>query len=143
MALARSPTPGELQPGAVPPEPVVWREGRLMVVALRGEQDMSTAARVAEAIAGAAALGAGDVVVDLGGVQFMDASIVGVLVGGGNDLRSQDRRLTVRTPSPRAQVLLDLCGLDPIIDPRPEAGRDDAGSCATVPGTWSSTGGPR
>ena len=141
MALARAPMPGEVPP----PEPVVWREGRRMVVALGGEQDMSTATGVAEALAGAAALGDGDVVLDLSGVTFMDAAIVGALLAARNDLRSQARALTVRVPSRQARSVLGMCGLTGLIDSRPQAVRDATGSCVTLRGSWSpggSGGGP-
>lgn len=123
MALARPPMPGEVPPGLSPPEPAVWREGRRTVVALWGEQDVSTAPSVAEALAGAAASGDGDVVVDLSGVAFMDAAIVGALLQCRRDLRSQARALTVRLPSRQARSVLDLCGLAGLVDSTPSARR--------------------
>ena len=140
MALAGIPMPGEVPPALPAPEPVVWREGRRMVVALWGEHDMSTATSVAEALAGAAALGDSDVVVDLSGVAFMDAAIVGVLLGGRNDLRSQARALTVRVPSQQARSVLGMCGLTGLIDSMPQAVRDPTGSCVTLRGSWSPGG---
>jgi anti-anti-sigma factor len=116
-----------------------------MVVALEGEQDLSTATGVAEALAGAAALGDGDVVVDLSGVTFMDAAIIGALLDGRNGLRSQARALLVRVPSRPARSVLAMCGLMGLIDSRPQAVRDATGSCVTLRGSWSpggSGGGP-
>lgn len=102
-------------------EPVVWREDSRLVVSLRGEQDMSTATVVAETLALARAVAKGDVVIDLRDVAFMDSTIVTVLVRGRNRMRAQERDLTVRCPSRPARRMLDLCGLDSLIDPAPEA----------------------
>jgi anti-anti-sigma factor len=90
-----------------------------MVVSLRGEQDMSTAPYVAEALSAASAAGDGDVVVDLSDVQFMDAAIITVLARRGHDLRSIGRALMLRSPSRFARRLLDLCDLVGLIDPAP------------------------
>jgi hypothetical protein len=51
------------------------------------------------------------VVVDLSAVTFMDASIVGALVGSRNRLRSKSQSLELRAPSPRALRVIQLCGL--------------------------------
>jgi anti-anti-sigma factor len=88
-----------------------------MVVSLRGEQDMSTAPDLAEALSAASAAGDGDVVVDLSDVQFMDAAIITVLARRGHDLRSSGRALMLRSPSRFARRLLDLCDLVGLIDP--------------------------
>jgi anti-sigma B factor antagonist len=70
------------------------------VVALRGELDVADAARVAAAQAGVAAR-AGEIVVDLAGLEFIDSSAVAALVqarrAGGDLLLAapQDRVLRV------------------------------------------------
>lgn len=109
-----------------PPVDVRW-DAR-MVVALRGEQDVSTAARVAEALVGVSVVDEGDVVVDLSGVRFMDAAIVGVLVGGRHALRLQSRELTLRAPSKPARRVLELCGLVGLIDPASAVAADTSAS---------------
>lgn len=121
------------------PEPVVWQEGARVVVALRGEQDVSTAPRVAEALAGAGAVVDGDVVVDLSGVMFMDAAIVTALLAGREDLRSQSRAMTLRAPSRIASRILGMCNLTELIEPITADAAGAIGSCATVRGTWSRT----
>jgi anti-sigma B factor antagonist len=110
MAIASSPSWDEIaqEPG---PPPDVRREGDRMVVSLRGEQDMSTAPSVADALAAATAVGDGDVVVDLSDVQFMDAAIITELARGRTALRSESRALMLRAPSRFAQRLLGVCGL--------------------------------
>ena len=64
--------------------PVLW---------LRGEHDMATAVQVHEAIETLAQSAAAEVVVDMGDVDFMDVSIVRVLVAVTHDLEAQGRRL--------------------------------------------------
>jgi len=114
MALARSPSWEEATHGAGTPE--VWREGRRVVVSLRGEHDLSTSPALAEALADASALGSGDVVVDLSGVQFMDAAVIRELVDRREVLRLQSRTLTLRAPSPIAWRVLDLCDLTEMVE---------------------------
>lgn len=82
-----------------------------MVVSLRGEQDMSTAPGVAEALAAASAIGDGDVVVDLSEVQFMDSALIAELARGRFALQLESRALVLRAPSNFARRLLEMCGL--------------------------------
>ena len=86
------------------------------VVWVGGEHDVATRARLAGAIAQAADVDDADVVVDLSGVTFMDASTIGTLVEAGNRLRADSRSLSIRSPSPRARRVLDLCGLAQLVD---------------------------
>ena len=87
-----------------PPKP--WAEDVRIVVWLRGDHDAATAGGLAERLATAAALGHGDVVVDLSGVRFMDGAIVKVLVQFRVLLGLQRRRLLLRAPSTFAQRIL-------------------------------------
>lgn len=98
------------------PLPVVWRDGGRTVVFLRGEQDVSTGADLADALASACASGGGDVTVDLSEVVFMDGAIITELARGRNALRSQSRALMLRAPTKFARRLLEVCGLVALID---------------------------
>lgn len=89
------------------------------VVWVRGEQDLATRAHLLDTIAEAARVDDGDIVVDLSGVTFMDASTVGAFVAARNRARASSRSLSVRDPSPRARRVLDLCGLARLIDDDP------------------------
>jgi anti-anti-sigma factor len=102
------------------------------VVWLRGEHDISTVAALAETMARAIAVGDADVVVDLRGVQFMDAATVGVIIRAREFLRLRSRSLRLRSPSTRARHVFDLCGLADLLDPRPV----DATGTAGALGTW-------
>ena len=90
------------------------------VVWVGGEHDLATRMHLMVTIARAARLDDADVVVDLSGVTFLDASTIGALVGARNRLRaSSSRSLSVRAPSPPARRLLDVCELAHLIDERP------------------------
>ena len=126
-------TPTESPPtlshrGVVPAE---RRAGRL-VVWVRGEQDISTAAALSETLAGKIALDDRDLVVDLSGVRFMDASTIGVLVRTCRQLRARSRSLVLRSPSVFARQILDICGLADLIDQDPV----DVGPCVALRVRW-------
>jgi anti-sigma B factor antagonist len=89
------------------------------VVWVAGEHDGGTRARLSRALYEAGQLDDGDVIVDLSGVTFMDASTVGTLVGAGNLLRAQSRSLGLRSPSRAALRALELCGLADIATSAP------------------------
>ena len=138
MAIAEHPSAGVAGVAARDAEPLskVWPEGVRIVVWLQGEQDASTAAGLAEMLAGAAAVGEGDVVVDLSEVQFMDVAIVKVLVRCQELLQSQSRQLLLRAPSRSAQRLLGMCGVLGLVEPGPAvvAGGTGTGSCVPLRG---------
>ena len=95
------------------------REVNRTVVMLRGVHDASTVTALSEDMARAIALDDADVVVDLGGVEFMDAATVRLIIRAGEFLRLRSRSLTLRSPSRRARRVLDLCGLDDHLDRHP------------------------
>jgi anti-anti-sigma factor len=79
---------------------------------LRGEHDVSTVTALSETLARAIAADHADLVVDLSGVQFMDAATVGVIVRAREFLGARSRCLTLRSPSRCASRVLHLCGVD-------------------------------
>jgi anti-sigma B factor antagonist len=110
--------------GSDPLRTVVW---------VRGEHDMATRAHLFVTIAQAARLADADIVVDLSGVTFMDASTVDAFVLARNRLRARSRSLSVRAPSPPARRLLELCGLARLIDEHPAPAQP---LVATALGSW-------
>lgn len=90
---------------------------RRTVVWVRGEHDMATAQLDAETMTRAVMLDDADVVVDLSGVEFMDASTVGTIVRTRNLLGSRSRSLTLRSPSTCAQRVLHACHLAALVEP--------------------------
>jgi anti-anti-sigma factor len=89
------------------------------IVWLQGEYDISTVSALSQTMDQTGVLGGGDLVVDLSGVRFMDASTIGVIIRSRNKLRSQHRSLTLRSPSTSAGRILGLCGLTDLFDPPP------------------------
>lgn len=92
---------------------------RSTVLWLQGEHDTSTVPRLSEAMASAIARDDGDVVVDLSGVDFMDASTVGVVLRARMVLDARSRAMTLRSPSTRARRILDVLGLAGSSSPGP------------------------
>lgn len=89
------------------------------VLWVRGEHDMATKVSLATGIARAAQLEDVPLLIDLSEVTFMDASTIGAIVGSRNGLRSHGQSLEVRAPSAPARRLLELCGLEHLIQPEP------------------------
>ena len=108
----------------VEPAPSAWGEDVRIVVWLRGDQDISTVADLSERLDVAAALGKGNLVVDLRQVHFIDAATVRVLVHCAARLRLQSRWLRLRDPQPFVRRVLGLCGLMDLVD---------TGSLVTLP----------
>jgi anti-anti-sigma factor len=100
-------------------------------VPLCGELDLAATGELSKTLANAIAAFHADLVLDLSGVQFMDASAVGVIVRAQGFLHPRSRSLSVRAPSRCAQLVLDLCGLADLIDPDPQR-TEEAGAL----GTW-------
>jgi anti-anti-sigma factor len=87
------------------------------VVWLRGEYDISTVNSLSQTIARAIAFDGSHLVIDLSGVQFMDAATIGVIIRARNELQAQFRSLTLRDPTRFARRVLELCGLTNLLDP--------------------------
>ena len=108
-----------------------------VVVRLRGEHDLATRAAVSAAVGARVALGRGDLVIDLSGVTFMDASTVGVIVEARNALRHRDRDVVLRDPSSCARRLIELFGHTDVVerpcDPAPAHRLDALSSWVAVP----------
>jgi anti-sigma B factor antagonist len=89
------------------PEP-----GRL---AVHGEVDAATAARLDAALRDTAAAKGGDVVLDCTELTFIDSSGLSVLVGNHQRLSSQSRTLVILSPPPAAIRLFEIAGLDRVL----------------------------
>ena len=105
MVRTELPYPGIAAPG------VVW---------ITGEQDLANVRELAAALARAAAVADADLVVDLSGVEFMDASTVGVILRLRNLRAAQSAPFCVRAPSPVATRVLSACGLLELVQGAPE-----------------------
>ena len=91
--------------------------GEMRVIVLRGEHDLSTAPDVRVHVEDAFIAG-GDVIVDLSETEFIDSSILGVLVAGYRSLTGseQPRRLAVvAVPGSSVTRLFDLVSVSDLI----------------------------
>ncbi len=78
--------------------------GRWELVTVRGEVDMDTAGQLVDAIGDVA----GNAVVDLSGVTFMDSTGIHSLVRAHEALRERGDDLILRNPSPSVRRVLEL-----------------------------------
>ena len=84
------------------------------VVYLSGELDLSTLDEEHRTMACAIGLDL-PLVVDLSGVEFMDATTIRLLVRSAAFVQARARSFTIRRPSPFAARLLTICGLDDLV----------------------------
>lgn len=86
------------------------------VVRVHGDFDIANVHELCELLERAAALDDRDLVVDLGGVGFVDASTIRALLQCRDSLRQRSRSFTVRT-SGRTARLFEMLGLDELLEP--------------------------
>ncbi|HWC38905.1 MAG TPA: STAS domain-containing protein [Acidimicrobiales bacterium] len=89
----------------------VDQRGRFTVLAVRGEVDVYTAPRLRERLIELVSQGSHQVVVDLEGVDFLDSTGLGVLVGGLKRLRSHDGDMILVCTQPRILKVFEITGL--------------------------------
>lgn len=106
-------------PSRSPPRPV-GQQPESTVVWLIGEHDASTVTHLSATLARAIALDDADLVVDLTGVGFMDASTLRVMLRAQEFLTRHGRSLTLRAPRPCARLVLETSGLAALIDDIPQ-----------------------
>jgi len=81
------------------------------VLSVHGEVDVYTAPRLREKLVELASQGKHQVVVDLEGVDFLDSTGLGVLVGGLKRLRSHDGELALVCTQQRILKVFEITGL--------------------------------
>lgn len=84
---------------------------RSMVVAARGEIDALTAGRFAEALSAAAAKAEGSLLVDLEGVEFIDAKGYAAVLNAARKMRERGGEVLVVASRPTTRRIFNL--LDP------------------------------
>ncbi len=82
-----------------------------MLVAAKGELDVSSIASFAAAIEQASRSARPLIVIDLRELRFIDSSGVAALIKADNDARAAGRRMTVVRGPHQVQQLLELTGL--------------------------------
>jgi anti-sigma B factor antagonist len=85
------------------------------LITLSGRLDVIGASAAREALHAALAAGSGPLVVDLAGVELLDATGLGVLIGSHRRARLAGRHLVLRDAAPRVARLLWLTRVDRII----------------------------
>lgn len=81
------------------------------VLSVRGEVDVYSAPRLRERLVELVGRGARRIVVDLDGVEFLDSTGLGVLVGGLKRVRSHDGDLAVVCSQPRILKVFEITRL--------------------------------
>jgi anti-sigma B factor antagonist len=89
----------------------VERQGDACVVKLAGELDLYNATQVREALAEAASDSPQRVVVDLGEVEFIDSTALGVLIEARTRLNNR-RAFLLAAPGLETRRALEISGLD-------------------------------
>ena len=89
---------------------VTERDGAV-VLHVTGDVDIATAPRLRECAVALTGEGHRHLVIDLDGVDFLDSTGLGVLVGGLKRLRSHDGDLTLVCTQPRILKVFEITGL--------------------------------
>jgi anti-sigma B factor antagonist len=88
--------------------------GQWTVVDVRGEVDLYTAPRLKEELIGLVDRDRTTVAVDLSGVEFLDSTGLGVLIGGLKRCRERNGKLVLVAPREPVQKVLSITGLDKV-----------------------------
>lgn len=86
------------------------------VITLEGEVDVYTAPELKKQMITLLEAGARELVVDLTAVDYLDSTVLGVLIGGLKRMRERDGNLRLVCPSPRIRRIFEITGLDKIFD---------------------------
>ena len=92
----------------------VSRTDRRVVVTLRGDVDVYSSAQLREALTDLIDDGPGAIVLDLSGLDFLDSTGLGVLVGAQKRLVQRGGELILRAPRPGARKVFEITGLDKV-----------------------------
>jgi len=89
----------------------VKEQGKYTVLSVLGEVDVYTAPKFRERLIELVTEGKHHIVVDLDGVEFLDSTGLGVLVGGLKRLRSHDGDLVLVCTQSRILKVFEITGL--------------------------------
>ncbi len=93
---------------------LIQRSAAGAVLAVRGEVDVYTAPSLRETLVDLVSEGANRIVVDLEGVDFLDSTGIGVLVGGLKRVRTHGGELALVCTQQRILKVFDITGLSTI-----------------------------
>lgn len=97
-------TPGELILSSL-------RAGDVHTIALRGELDLATAARIEQELKRVEATDAASIVIDLSGLSFMDSTGIRILIEANVRSRAGSERLALRRGSAAVRRVVELSGV--------------------------------
>ena len=83
---------------------------------MTGEIDMATAPRFRQRLLGVISAGVQNVVIDLSGVDFIDSTGLGVLMGAAKRVRSTGGDIRLVMSGSRLAELIELTRLDRVLD---------------------------
>lgn len=118
--MAAAPT-GQHQPDAGVRLAQHRRDGTEVVV-VEGVLDVAAAPTLRACLAGLTDT-ALDVELDLGGLDFVDSTGIGVLVAAAHRFRSEGRRLVVTGARPAIRAVFEVTGVDRLLSLPPAGGR--------------------
>ncbi len=95
-----------------------------VVLAVRGEVDVATAPKLREKLIELVNAGKARIIVDLAGVEFLDSTGLGVLVGALKRVRGADGELVLACEEPRILKVFEITGLTKVFTMHPTV--DDA-----------------
>jgi anti-sigma B factor antagonist len=87
----------------------------IATVAIRGEVDVYTAPQLRDCLRRLGSDEAGQVVLELSAMTFIDSTGLGVIVGAAKRIRESGGTLSLRAPSRSTHKVLDITGLSQII----------------------------
>lgn len=98
------------------------QEGSRTVISVIGEIDVYTAPSLRERLNELVAAGHHDLVVDLGGVEFLDSTGLGVLVGGLKRARAHDGTMRLVCTQEKILKVFRITGLTKVFPIHPSLG---------------------
>lgn len=89
-------------------------DGDFEIIEVGGEIDVYTAPRLREAIVAAVDAGHSRLIIDVGQVDFLDSTGLGVLVGALKRVRAEDGSLDIVCTQERILKIFQITGLDKV-----------------------------
>lgn len=97
-------------------------EHGVVVIRLHGDLDMATAGELRQALTRILGTAPGQLTIDLSGLEFVDSTGIGVLVGGLRRAEDQGCDFALRFPNGPVRKVLHLTGIDQIMPIEPTSG---------------------
>ena len=94
----------------------VASRGQWEVLTVTGEIDMATAPRFRQRLLAVISAGAQNVVIDLSGVDFIDSTGLGVLMGAAKRVRTAGGDIRLVMTGSRLADLIEITRLDRVLD---------------------------